>query len=93
MAWDKKVSTKHEDKPFRVTGILRKTGTPVDRTVHVSLRAIEAIHIDWKSGAQIPGKTISADDVRKKELRPRAITAFLVGLKSQACRLFNAALY
>jgi putative ABC transport system permease protein len=75
--------SKHQDKPFRVTGILRKTGTPVDRTVHVSLRAIEAIHIDWKSGARIPGKTISADDVRKKELRPRAITAFLVGLKSR----------
>jgi putative ABC transport system permease protein len=55
----------------------------VDRTVHVSLEAIEAIHIDWRSGAQIPGKTISADDVRKKELRPRAITAFLVGLKSR----------
>jgi len=75
--------SKHQDKPFRVTGILRKTGTPVDRTVHISLRAIEAIHIDWKSGARIPGKTISADEVRKKELRPRAITAFLVGLKSR----------
>ena len=75
--------SKHEDKPFRVSGILSKTGTPVDRTVHVSLEAIEAIHIDWRSGAQIPGTTISADDVRKKELRPRAITAFLVGLKSR----------
>jgi putative ABC transport system permease protein len=74
---------KHQDKPFRVTGILGKTGTPVDRTVHVSLRAIEAIHIDWMSGAPIPGKMTSADDVRKKELRPRAITAFLVGLKSR----------
>lgn len=74
---------KHQDKPFRVTGILRKTGTPVDRTVHVSLRAIEAIHIDWQNGAPIPGKTISADEVRKKELRPKAITAFLVGLKSR----------
>ena len=38
---------------------------------------------DWKSGARIPGKTISADEVRKKELRPRAITAFLIGLKSR----------
>ena len=75
--------SKHEDKPFRVSGILSKTGTPVDRTIHVSLEAIEAIHIDWRSGAQIPGATISADDVRKKELRPRAITAFLVGLKSR----------
>jgi len=74
---------KHDDKPFRISGILRKTGTPVDRTVHISLRAIEAIHIDWKSGSRIPGVTISAKDVRKKELRPKAITAFLVGLKSR----------
>jgi putative ABC transport system permease protein len=75
--------SKHEDKPFRVAGVLSKTGTPVDRTVHVSLEAIEAIHIDWRSGAQIPSTSISADDVRKKELRPRAITACLVGLKSR----------
>ena len=27
----------HDDKPFRIAGILVKTGTPVDRTVHVSL--------------------------------------------------------
>ncbi len=36
----------HDDKPFRVSGILEKTGTPVDRTVHVSLEGIEAIHVD-----------------------------------------------
>lgn len=41
----------HTDKPFRVAGILARTGTPVDRTVHVSLAGIEAIHIDWQSGA------------------------------------------
>ena len=44
----------HNDKPFRVSGILEKTGTPVDRTVHVSLEAIEAIHVDWQSGATGP---------------------------------------
>ena len=27
----------HRDKPFRVSGILAKTGTPVDQTIHVSL--------------------------------------------------------
>tara|TARA_B100000676_G_C18065481_1_gene840692 strand:- start:922 stop:2181 length:1260 start_codon:yes stop_codon:yes gene_type:complete len=75
--------TKHDDKPFRISGILRKTGTPVDRTVHVSLRAIEAIHINWKNGSHIPGRNISANEVRKKKLQPRAITAFLVGLKSR----------
>ncbi|WP_088346840.1 MULTISPECIES: ABC transporter permease [Rhodomicrobium] len=73
----------HDDKPFQVSGILAKTGTPVDRTVHVSLEAIEAIHIDWQSGARIPGQSISADEVRKMPLPPKAITAALIGLKSK----------
>jgi putative ABC transport system permease protein len=73
----------HDDKPFRVAGILEKTGTPVDRTVHVSLEAIEAIHVDWQSGARIPGQSVSADDVRRMDLAPKAITAALVGLKSK----------
>ena len=74
---------KHDDKPFRVSGILAKTGIPVDRTVHVSLEAIEAIHVDWQSGARIPGQSISAEEVRKIDLQPKAITAALIGLKSK----------
>ena len=73
----------HDDKPFRVSGILAKTGTPVDRTVHVSLEAIEAIHVDWQSGARNPNETVSADEVRKMGLQPKAVTAALVGLKSK----------
>jgi len=73
----------HDDKPFRVAGVLAKTGTPVDRTIHVSLKAIEAIHVDWKSGARSPGEAISADDVRGMDLQPAAITAALIGLKSK----------
>ena len=73
----------HDDKPFRVSGILAKTGTPVDRTVHVSLAAIEAIHVDWQSGARIPGQSVSAEDVRKMNLEPKAITAAFIGLKSK----------
>ena len=73
----------HDDKPFRVSGILAKTGTPVDRTVHVSLEAIEAIHVDWQSGARIPGQSVSAEEVRRMNLEPKAITAALVGLKSK----------
>lgn len=73
----------HDDKPFIVAGILAKTGTPVDRTVHVSLEAIEAIHVDWQSGARIPGQSISADEVRAMTLEPKAITAALIGLKSR----------
>ncbi|MCY3812027.1 MAG: ABC transporter permease [Gammaproteobacteria bacterium] len=36
----------HDEMPFTVTGILEPTGTPVDRTVHVTLAGIEAIHDD-----------------------------------------------
>ena len=73
----------HKDKPFRVAGILARTGTPVDRTVHVSLQAIEAIHVDWKSGAPVPGMRVTADQVRRMDLTPRAVTAVLVGAKSR----------
>lgn len=73
----------HQDKPFRVVGILARTGTPVDRTVHVSLAGIEAIHADWQSGAPLPGVHLSPEQVRQLDLTPKTITAFLVGLKSK----------
>ena len=75
--------SKHDDKPFTVTGILERTGTPVDRTVHISLGGIEAIHIDWKGGARVPGMNVGADAVREMNLQPKTITAFFVGLKSR----------
>jgi putative ABC transport system permease protein len=81
-AVDARVS-QHNDKPFRVVGILRKTGTPLDRTVHVTLVGLEAIHLDWQSGMRVPGAAVSADDARRQDLTPRRITAFLVGLDSR----------
>lgn len=74
----------HADKPFTVTGILARTGTPVDRTVHVSLAAIEAIHLDWQGGAKIPGFAIPAEYASKFDLTPKEVTAILIGLKSRA---------
>jgi putative ABC transport system permease protein len=73
----------HDDQPFRVSGILEKTGTPVDRTVIVSLQAIEAIHVDWRSGAKIPGRSTPADRLRQMDLQPQAVTAALVGVNSR----------
>jgi len=75
--------TLHTDKPFKVVGILNPTGTPVDRTIHVPLEGIEAIHKDWIGGRQVAGLNISADEALEKDLTPKAITAFLVGLKSK----------
>jgi len=75
--------TDHADQPFRVAGIIAKTGTPVDRTVIVSLEAIEAIHVDWQSGAKIPGQSTPVDVIREMDLTPAAITAALVGVESR----------
>jgi len=74
---------KHEDKPFRVVGILQASGTPVDRSLQVHLSGIEAIHKDWFSGSPIPGVKFDAERVRNMNLTPKTITAFLVGLKSR----------
>jgi putative ABC transport system permease protein len=75
---------KHEDKPFRVAGILARTGTPVDRTVHVSLEAITAIHVDWQSGMRaLPGARVDAEAARAMDLTPASITAFMVGMENR----------
>ncbi len=74
--------SKHDDQPFRISGILQKTGTPVDRTVIVSLEAIEAIHVDWQSGAKTPGKTTPTEVIRGMDLTPSSITAALIGVES-----------
>lgn len=72
---------KHADKPFHVVGILAKTGTPVDRTIHVSLQGIEALHVDWQQGMPARGAgRISAEQARELDLTPHAITAFMLGL-------------
>ena len=75
--------SEHGNQPFRISGILEKTGTPVDRTVVVSLEAIEAVHVDWQSGAQIPGQATPANVIRQMDLEPQAVTAALIGVKSR----------
>ncbi len=73
----------HDDQPFRVSGILAKTGTPVDNTVIVSLEAIEAIHVDWSTGAKIPGQITPVEEIRQMDLSPKNITAVLIGVNSK----------
>jgi putative ABC transport system permease protein len=71
----------HADKPFTVVGVLERTGTPVDRSVHVSLESMEAIHLEWQGGTRIPGLSIPPRFARKFDLAPKEITAALIGLK------------
>ena len=64
----------HDENPFTVTGILARTGTPVDRTVHISLSGMDLIHSDG-GGERVAAPVAGYE--------PEAITAFLVGLKSR----------
>ncbi len=73
----------HDDHPFTIVGILKPTGTPVDQTLLVSLEGIEAIHIDWQHGTKVPGKKITTDQIEQLDLKPKSITAFMLGLKSR----------
>lgn len=66
----------HHDQPFRIVGILTRTGTPVDRTVHVSLESMSAIHRDWQPDSPVAGAA-----------EPAAITAFLVGMRAKVMTL------
>jgi putative ABC transport system permease protein len=77
--------SQHKDKPFHVAGILAATGTPVDRSVHVSLAAISAIHLDWQNGVQpAPWARIGAAQARQSNLTPDSITAILLRMKEPA---------
>lgn len=82
----------HDDQPFKVVGILARTGTPVDRTVHVTLEGLDALHAD--SDDEFAGDPLAAamhaDDHAHgggPEAANRTITAFLVGLKSRGAAL------
>lgn len=74
----------HGDKPVKIVGILAPTGTPVDRTVHVNLETITALHLDWVAGAPVAGLSIPAQFVAKFDLRPKELTAALIGLKQRS---------
>lgn len=68
----------HDDNPFKVAGILKPTGTPVDKTLHVPLAAIELIH---------GGGHHDHDDHHDHSSHalighPKQITAFLMGFDS-----------
>src|SRR4051812_16330161 len=73
----------HDQHPFSVTGVLARTGTPVDRTVHVSLAGLDAVHEDVQDD---PVATILRDKHRARA-GGHAITAFLLGLHARGMAL------
>ena len=79
----------HADKPFTVVGILQPTGTPVDQSVHIDLRAMEALHVDWQAGTRIPDLATTPEQVAQRDLTPHSVTAVLLGLHDRAA-VFSA---
>lgn len=43
---DTVAAEEHEDAPFTVVGVLRETGTPLDRVIFISLGSVDDIHRD-----------------------------------------------
>ncbi len=75
---------KHDDKPFKITGILKSTGTAIDQTVYISLYGMEAIHMDWKNGiAPTAATATKQDSITKESLHVGQITAFFLKTKSR----------
>ena len=58
----------HDAHPFKVTGILKPTGTPVDQAIHIGLSAVEAVH-------QTPQRSLSRSSLKRpasdKEVEPQ----------------------
>jgi putative ABC transport system permease protein len=82
------------NKQFMVTGILKPTGTPVDKTLHVSLQGLDALHLSpaekpliTKSNTQLYRAQQEQQQYPKQQLDPsykgQSITAVLLGLKSK----------
>lgn len=71
----------HADKPFGVVGVLARTGTPIDRSVLISLEAMQALHADWIGGMRLPSAAGPAPAALPADLTPQSVTAALVGLK------------
>ena len=80
----------HDHHPIVVSGILRPTGTPVDRSVHISLDTMDELHEEHTAGMPdfAMGGAGAPMDIAEAMGHPqRQVTAALVGLKNRAAVL------
>ncbi|HBY88612.1 MAG TPA: peptide ABC transporter permease [Colwellia sp.] len=75
--------SKHDNLPFKVVGILKATGTPVDQTLHVSLQGLEAVHVTKPLEINRLIETPELTLAQATHLTPKSITAIMIGLKSK----------
>ena len=76
----------HDDRPFGVSGILKRTGTPVDRAVYVGLKSIDAIHRDFDGDehGHDPLMALGHHDDTSKQ---GELSAILVGLQQRGAAI------
>lgn len=74
----------HDETPFKVTGVLRPTGTPIDKSVYISLYGMEAIHIGWGDSSE---KSLSPSDIKKEDINISQITSFILKSKNRIALL------
>ncbi len=72
----------HDDKPFKVVGILKPTSTPIDRSLYIGLEGMEAIHSDWQDGAP-PAKAKAQKISNAKKFEIHQLTSFLLRAKTR----------
>jgi putative ABC transport system permease protein len=75
----------HADHPLKISGILQPTGSPVDRSVFVSLNTMDELHHDphIAAGHDEPGIA----DEHHHEDADTGISAFFVGAKDRSAAL------
>jgi putative ABC transport system permease protein len=71
----------HDDMGFKVSGILKPTGTPIDNGVYISLAGIEAMHTGWIGNQKV--LDVSLEDILESELQPKTISAIFISLKNR----------
>ena len=90
----------HDQTPFKVTGILNPTGTPVDKSVYISLYGMEAIHATHEGEGEHEGEDehagedehdsdhkINLDKFSKENLKNDQITSFILRTKNRTALL------
>ena len=84
----------HDNFPFKIVGILARTGTPIDHTLHVSLRGLHLMH-EGANAHQSDSSTQEHSHVHGEEHlhdqhhinKEEKTTALLLGLKAKYATL------
>ena len=86
----------HSDKPFEISGVLKRTGTPVDRAVYVGLKSIDVMHAKFDGTAHGHDPLMAhaqhhhwhnEEKHNRQTSNQSSLSAILVGLKSRSAAI------